>query len=466
MASAFDADIQNVLTHHDKPDAAKVMTAHEVYENAGTFAQAAIAPLDQILDNQTGAFPHRLWKQLGEQGYKGLIIPETYGGMGLGYLALTAATLQISKASGSVGLSFIADQALCTHQIIKHGTDEQKAKYLPALASGDKVGALAMSEPEAGSDVMSMRTRAEPAERNGVKGYVINGTKTWITNGGRNDETTGAPLTADVLVLYAVTNTAPKKLTAFLVDGGTEGFNAVRKIEKECLPGSETWELEFNDVFVPEDAILGTVNKGANVLMAGLNAERLILGAGALGLAIAAFDDAVDYTTQRRQFGGPIAYNQDVAFDLADIYSEITGALANMFTAAAMADNGIDLTNGMAASVFLEASQIATRAAEQNVYYHGGNGQTIDYRAGLIKRDASLYRVGGGSEHVRMLRIAEQVIPGYREHVIEERNLRALAKELSDKFKGATRLVSGELEVFGKTNPGGEFLLVPVDRKP
>lgn len=434
MAINLTQDTVNILNLHDRSrqEGSPNSVSADLYLGAREFAQRIIRPKDDIVDTETNAFPHDLWAQLGGQGLKGLIVPEEYGGMGQGYLQLAAATMEISRASGSVGLSFLADQALCTHQILKHGTDEQKEKYLAKLASGEFVGALAMSEEGAGSDVMSMGTKAVPTEKDGVKGYSISGKKLWITNAGR--ETPEGNVNADVLVLYAVTQDKPRKLTAFLVDGDTPGFEAYSKIHKEGMRGSETWELNFQNCFVPEDNIIGQVNKGAHVLMAGLNAERLILGAGALGLAQAALEETIAYTTDRKQFGHPVAHNQAVAHDIADMYSELMASKNHMFSAAAMADfDPKSLTNAVAASVFLKGSKTATNITEQNVYYHGGNGQTVDYRPGRLKRDASLYRVGGGSEAVRLIRIAEEILQGYRAHNTNQ-------KRMNEKFNDAVKI--------------------------
>ncbi|MES2729430.1 MAG: acyl-CoA dehydrogenase family protein [Pseudomonadota bacterium] len=419
MTTAFDTHMRKTLPFLDAmSDLADTVSPSITYDNTGEYAARVLRPLDDILDHETHAFPRDQWHQLSEQGLKGLIIPAEYGGMGLNYMHLALATLQISRASGSIGLSFLADQALCAHQIIHHGTPDQKAAYLPQLASGAFVGALAMSEPEAGSDVMAMRTMAVPTSKTGEPGFIINGSKMWITNGGRIDEA-GQKVTADILVLYAATQQDPKKLTAFLVESGTSGFEAVSKIEKEGMRGSETWELSFNNCFVPATHVLGEVNRGGNILMQGLNAERLILGAGALGLGVAAMDDALEYASQRRQSGIPIAYNQTVAHKLADLFSELVGTTNHLLLTAATAEK--HLSNASAASVFLAASRLASQITEQNVYLHGGNGQTTDYRAGRLKRDASLYRVGGGTEDVRSQRIAEDILPGYGAYLRQQK---------------------------------------------
>jgi isovaleryl-CoA dehydrogenase len=391
-------------------------TQIQLRDAAADFAQRVIRPLDDKIDRETHDFPHELWAQMGEQGLLGIITPEEYGGMGLGYLALSEITKQISRNSGSIGLSYIAHEALNAHQIIKHGTPEQKQKYLPGLADGSMIGALAMSEPGAGSDVMSMKTNAKAVDG----GFVLNGGKYWITNGGRIDAETGQPTTADVMVVYAATGNG--KLTAFLLERGMEGFKAAAKIDKETMRGSETWEITFDNVFVPAENILGTVNKGAHVLMAGLNAERLILAAGALGLAEAACEEALPYTTERKQFGAALAYNQNLAFRLAQIYADITSANQMLLVQAALADKDIKLLdNAAAAAVFLKASQACTLATQENIQLHGGAGLTTGVRAMRLFRDGFLYRIGGGSEEVRFMRIAEETIPGYREFVAAQR---------------------------------------------
>jgi isovaleryl-CoA dehydrogenase len=450
MSGSFREDIKSILESHD-PEG----NTFALYEGVEDFTRGVVRPLDNEIDLETHAFPHPLWQQMGENGLLGIMVPEEYGGLGLGYLPLAAVTTQISKASGSIGLSHIAHVALCTHQILRHGTKDQKEKYLPGLASGERIGALAMSETDAGSDVMGMNAHAKKVDG----GYVINGAKMWITNGARVDAQTGEKVTADVLVLYAVTNDSPKKLTAFIVDGGTDGFKAGQKIHKEGMRGSETWEVVFDNCFVPDANVLGQPDKGAHVLMAGLNAERLILGAGALGLAEAACVEATAYLHQRPQFGMTIAFNQSVALDLADIYSQILCGYDHLYSAAARADRNINsLTNSAAASVFLRASRAATYAAEQNVYYHGGNGQTIEYRAGRVRRDASLYRVGGGSEFVRELRIAQDLVPDYAAHL-------KLAALMRAAFANATGVPAANLEEHGIADAIAKGLLI-VTRAP
>lgn len=370
------------------------------------FAQTVVSPLDDEM-NEKGAFAHALWKQMGDQGLLGLTVPETYGGAGLGYLYHVMATEEISAASGSAGLSYLAFSNLCVNQIVLNGSDAQKQQYLPALVSGDIVGALAMSEADAGSDVMSMKTTAEKVEG----GWKINGSKLWITNGGRYLED-GTPVTADVLVLYARTG---DKKTAFIVDGNTPGFKTGYKIKKETLAGSETWELQFENCVVPDSAVLGTVNKGQNVLMRGLNYERLILAAGALGLAQAAVNLTQAALTDRKQFGQPIGFNSVKAHQYADCLSKIKAVRAQVYMYAAQADRGIALSNSDCASAFLNASVMAKDVARMCQEMWGGMGLTQDVRLARIVRDAQLYATGGGSEDIRRHVIACEEIPGYAE---------------------------------------------------
>lgn len=361
------------------------------------FGQREVLPLDAVF-SERGEFPHDLWKKTGNMGLLGITAPEQYGGYDLGYLTHFVVTEILSQYSGSITLSYIAHSNLCVNQITLNGTDEQKAAFLPGLISGDLVGALAMSEDNAGSDVMGMHTTAK--EVNG--GYVLNGTKLWITNGG----------TADVMVVYAQTDAANRKLTAFLVTKDMEGFAPRQKIHKIGMNASETYELVFENCFVPKENILGEVNRGGAVLMSGLNYERLILSAGALGLAQAAFDETLRYTGERRQFGKPINANQAVAFELAQMKADINSERMAAYLVAAMIDankNGPKhdpKMNELCAGVFLKTGQLAEDVTTRAVKLHGGNGYTREFRVGRIWNDAMLYQIGGGTENVRKIVLA------------------------------------------------------------
>ena len=372
----------------------------QAFANAAhDFSQSVIRPLDHTLDERN-AFPHALWKQLGDQSLLGVTIPEEYGGLGQGYLAHLAIMEEISRASGSIGLSYIAHSNLCMNQIALNASDEQKQKYLPGLVAGDNVGALAMSEPGAGSDVMSMTLRADAVDG----GFLLNGRKQWITNGG----------TADVLVVYAKTDpvAGSKGVTTFLIEKGMPGFSPGKKENKEGMRGSETYELIFEDCFVPASQVMGPVNGGAKVLMRGLNYERLLLAGGPLGLAQSALDTTIAHTSEREQFGKPLAANQALAHEIAAMHSRLLMARSHAYMAAAAADQQ-DLTNDLAASVFYECSDTAMDITRRCITLCGGMGFTRDLPLGRYHRDAELYEIGGGARHIRLDIIARYLLPAY-----------------------------------------------------
>jgi len=363
------------------------------------FAEEQILPLDGP-SSEVGEFPEGLWQKMGEQGLLGVTAPERHGGLGMGYLPHLVITEEISRCSGSIGLSYIAHSNLCVNQITLNGTEAQQAEFLPKLTSGEFVGALAISEANAGSDVMSMRTRADKVDG----GYVLTGTKLWITNG----------RSADVIVVYAKTDVENKKITAFLVKTDSKGFRPGQKLHKIGMRASETYELVLEDVFVPESHILGQVDAGAEVLMSGLNFERLILAGGALGLARAAFEESLSYTQERHQFARPINSNQAIAFDLAQMAADLDRERSFAYCAASLVDArghrpGDKTLNRLCAEVFLTAAQTADRISSRAVELHGGNGYTTEYRVGRIWNDAKLYMIGGGTSDIRKLVIAREL---------------------------------------------------------
>jgi isovaleryl-CoA dehydrogenase len=370
-------------------------SADMIRESARTFAEKEIAPRAAQIDRDN-AFPRDLWPKMGALGLHGITAPEDYGGLGLGYLEHCVAMEEVSRASGSVGLSYGAHSNLCVNQIVRNGNDTQKARYLPKLISGEHVGALAMSEPNAGSDVVSMTTRAE---RKGDR-YVINGSKMWITNG---------PL-ADTLVVYAKTDPAAgaRGITAFVVERGMKGFSQGPKLDKLGMRGSDTSELVFTDCEVPEENVLGVVGRGVAVLMSGLDYERVVLSAGPLGLMAAALDVVLPYVHERKQFGQPIGAFQLVQGKLADMYVGMNAAKAYVYTVARACDRGLT-TREDAAGAILYAAERATEIALDAIQLLGGNGYTNDYPLGRVLRDAKLYEIGAGTSEIRRMLIGREL---------------------------------------------------------
>ncbi len=359
------------------------------------FAQDKIAPRADEID-RSNAFPRDLWPEMGALGLHGITVEEEYGGSGLGYLAHCVAMEEVSRASAAVGLSYGAHSNLCVNQIRRNGSEVQKRQYLPGLISGEHVGALAMSEPGAGSDVVSMRTRAD---RKGDR-YVLNGSKMWITNG---------PL-ADTLVVYAKTDrtAGARGITAFIVEKGFEGFRPAQKLDKLGMRGSDTSELVFEDCEVPEENVLGAVGNGVNVLMSGLDYERVVLAAGPLGIMQACMDVVIPYTHDRQQFGQPIGRFQLVQAKLADMYVTMNAAKAYVYAVARACDEG-RTTREDAAGAILYAAERATWMALEAIQCLGGNGYINDFPTGRLLRDAKLYEIGAGTSEIRRMLIGREI---------------------------------------------------------
>jgi isovaleryl-CoA dehydrogenase len=359
------------------------------------FAREEIAPRAADID-RTNTFPRDLWPHMGDLGLHGITVEENYGGSGLGYAAHCVAMEEVSRASASVGLSYGAHSNLCINQIHRNGNDDQKRRYLPRLVSGEHVGALAMSEPGAGSDVVSMTTRAE---RHGDR-YVLNGTKMWITNG----------TVADTLVIYAKTDPSagPRGITAFLVEKGFSGFSAAPKLDKLGMRGSDTCELVFTDCEVPAENVLGRVGQGAEVLMSGLDYERVVLAAGPLGIMQACLDLVLPYVHARKQFGVAIGTFQFMQGKVADMYVATNAAKAYVYAVARACDAG-RTTREDAAGAILFASEAATRVALDTVQCLGANGYINDLPAGRLLRDAKLYEIGAGTSEIRRMLIGREL---------------------------------------------------------
>ena len=370
-------------------------TAEMIRDSVATFADAEIAPLAEEID-RSNRFPRHLWPKLGELGVLGLTVEEEYGGAGLGYTEHAIAMEEISRASASVGLSYGAHSNLCVNQLRLHGTPEQKRRYLPKLISGQHVGALAMSEPGAGSDVVAMRTRAD---RRGDR-YVLNGNKMWITNGPE----------AETLVVYAKTDPAagPKGITAFVVEQGFKGFRTAQKLDKLGMRGSDTCELVFEDCEVPDANVLGKVGGGVRVLMSGLDYERLVLAGGPLGIMRSAMDTVLPYVHERKQFGEPIGTFQLMQGKLADMYATMNACRSYVYFCAKAADRG-QITRQDAAGCLLYAAEKATWMALQAIQTLGGNGYINDYPCGRLLRDAKLYEIGAGTSEIRRMLIGRQL---------------------------------------------------------
>ena len=370
-------------------------TADLIRDQVMTFASEEIAPLAAEID-RTDQFPRQLWPKMGELGLHGITVEEEYGGVGLGYLEHVVAMEEVSRASASVGLSYGAHSNLCVNQIRRNGSEEQKRRYLPKLISGEHVGALAMSEPGSGSDVVSMRLRAE---KKGDR-YVLNGSKMWITNA---DE-------AETLVIYAKTDpeAGPKGITTFIVEKDFPGFSIAQKLDKLGMRGSPTGELLFEDCEVPQENILGELNKGVRVLMSGLDYERAVLAAGPLGIMQACMDVAVPYVHQRRQFGKSIGEFQLVQGKLADMYTTMNACKAYVYTVAQACDRS-ETTRKDAAGAILYAAEKATQMALDALQLLGGNGYINDYATGRLLRDAKLYEIGAGTSEIRRWLIGREL---------------------------------------------------------
>jgi isovaleryl-CoA dehydrogenase len=364
-------------------------------ETVRRFSQERIAPRAAEID-ESNTFPRDLWPQLGELGLLGVTADEKWGGAGLGYLEHCVAMEEISRASGSVGLSYGAHSNLCVNQINRNGNDTQRKKYLPKLISGEHVGALAMSEPGSGSDVVSMRTRAD---RKGDR-YILNGSKMWITNG---------PI-AETLVVYAKTDATAgaRGITAFIIENGFKGFSTAQKLDKLGMRGSDTGELVFDDCEVPEENVLGAVGNGVNVLMSGLDYERVVLSAGPLGLMQAALDLVIPYVHDRKQFGQPIGRFQLIQAKLADMYVGMNAARAYVYAVAKACDEG-RTTREDAAGAILFASEKATQLALEAIQCLGGNGYINEFPAGRLLRDAKLYEIGAGTSEIRRMLIGREL---------------------------------------------------------
>ena len=359
------------------------------------FAQGEIAPLaaQADADNQ---FPNHLWGKMGDLGLLGITVSEEFGGVDMGYLAHTVAMEEISRASGGIGLSYGAHSNLCVNQIFKNGTPVQRQAYLPKLVSGEHIGALAMSEPNAGSDVVSMKLRAE---KKGDQ-YVLNGNKMWITNGPD----------AHVFVIYAKTDitAGSKGITAFIVEKGSPGFSQAQKLDKLGMRSSNTCELVFEDCVIPACNILGDVGGGVKILMSGLDYERLVLSGGPLGLMQASMDMVVPYIHDRQQFGQSIGQFQLVQGKVADMYTQMNAARAYVYTVAKSCDRG-ETTRKDAAGAILYAAELATKLALDAIQLLGGNGYINEYPTGRILRDAKLYEIGAGTSEIRRMLIGREL---------------------------------------------------------
>ncbi len=365
-------------------------------EMVARFAAETIAPRAAEID-QTNQFPRDLWPQLGELGLLGITARDDVGGAGMGYLAHCVAVEEISRASASVGLSYGAHSNLCVNQIERNGTDDQRAKYLPKLISGEHVGALAMSEPGSGSDVVSLRTRAE---RKGNGTFVLNGSKMWITNG---------PI-AETLIVYAKTtpDAGSKGITAFLIENDMAGFSTAQKLDKLGMRGSDTCELVFEDCEVPAENVLGEVDRGVAVLMSGLDYERVVLAAGPVGIMQACMDVVVPYVHERKQFDQPIGQFQLMQGKLADMYTTMNACRAYVYAVAAACDRG-ETTRKDAAGCILYAAEKATQVALEAVQALGGNGYINEYPTGRLLRDAKLYEIGAGTSEIRRMLIGREL---------------------------------------------------------
>ena len=368
----------------------------ELRQAVREFALRRIAPQANEID-RSNRFPRELWPEMGGMGLLGMTVPEEYGGLDFGYLEHLVAMEEISRASGSIGLSYGAHSNLCVNQLRRFGNEEQKRRLLPRLVSGEDVGALAMSEAGSGSDVVSMRTRADRREG----GFALNGSKMWITNGPE----------ADVAVIYATIEpgSGAKGITAFIVERGMKGFRAAQKLDKFGMRGSDTSELVFEECFVPDANLLGKPGGGIEILMSGLDYERLVLTGGPLGLMRAALDLIVPYLHDRQQFGQPIGNFQLMQAKLADLYAACNASRAYAYAVARACDAG-RATRYDAAACLLLASENATRAGLEAIQVLGGNGYINEFPAGRILRDAKLYEIGAGTNEIRRMLIGRELV--------------------------------------------------------
>jgi isovaleryl-CoA dehydrogenase len=359
------------------------------------FADDEIAPLAAEID-RTDKFPRQLWPKMGALGLHGITVEEEYGGAGMGYLAHVVAMEEVSRGSASVGLSYGAHSNLCVNQIRRNGSEVQKRKYLPKLISGEHLGALAMSEPEAGSDVVGMKTRAE---KKGDR-FVLNGSKMWITNGTE----------AETFVIYAKTDAkaGPRGITAFIVEKGMKGFRPAQKLDKLGMRGSPTAELVFEDCEVPEENVVGRVNDGVKVLMSGLDYERAVLAAGPLGIMQACLEAVIPYVHERKQFGQPIGEFQLMQGKLADMYTAMNASKAYVYAVARACDRG-QATRKDAAGAILYAAEQATQMALEAIQALGGNGYINEFPTGRLLRDAKLYEIGAGTSEIRRMLIGREI---------------------------------------------------------
>ncbi|EAV42822.1 Acyl-CoA dehydrogenase-like protein [Stappia aggregata IAM 12614] len=370
-------------------------TADMLRDTVRSYSQDRIAPLAEKIDREDW-FPRELWPEMGELGLHGITVEEEWGGSGLGYLEHCIAMEEVSRASASIGLSYGAHSNLCVNQLRRWGSDEQKKRYLNKLVTGEHLGALAMSEPGAGSDVVSMKLRAE---KKGDR-YVLNGSKMWITNGP----------SADTMIIYAKTDpeAGPKGITAFLVEKSFPGFSVAQKLDKLGMRGSETGELVFQDCEVPEENVLGQVGKGVNVLMSGLDYERAVLAAGAVGIMQAAMDVVIPYIHEREQFGQPIGTFQLVQGKVADMYVTMNATKSYVYAVAKACDRG-ETTREDAAGAILYAAENATKLALDAIQLLGGNGYINEYPTGRLLRDAKLYEIGAGTSEIRRMLIGREI---------------------------------------------------------
>ncbi|KAA0696844.1 isovaleryl-CoA dehydrogenase [Halopseudomonas laoshanensis] len=370
-------------------------TVNMLREQVQAFCRSELAPRAAQIDKDN-LFPAEMWRRFGDMGLLGITVSEEFGGAGLGYLAHVVAMEEISRASASVGLSYGAHSNLCVNQINRNGSQEQKARYLPGLISGEYIGALAMSEPNAGSDVVSMKLRADKRGEN----YVLNGTKMWITNGPD----------AHVYVIYAKTEPekGPHGITAFIVERDWAGFSRGPKLDKLGMRGSNTCELIFDNVEVPAENVLGTVNAGVKVLMSGLDYERVVLSGGPVGIMQACMDEVVPYIHDRKQFGQSIGEFQLIQGKVADMYTQLNASRAYLYAVAQACDRG-EATRKDAAGVILYTAERATQMALEAIQILGGNGYINDYPTGRLLRDAKLYEIGAGTSEIRRMLIGREL---------------------------------------------------------